>query len=172
MLAFLWIESFFPTIHSVKTGLILTLEECTHYLIKPQTALKLKSSEICDLWNVNTASVRQAHLQTSFPCVAVFEAIRAMQEPTALCHHDTAAKPKTRLGSFHSRLWFHSKKALTQYPLWKKCSICSWICPVTYTACIASQAVAQRRATKLHACNLHIARYLPLTSSHCRWLLI
>lgn len=40
MSSFLRIECFFPTIHSVKTGLILTLEECTHQLIKPKTAPK------------------------------------------------------------------------------------------------------------------------------------
>lgn len=100
--------------------------------------------------------------------MSILDGMRAIQASSALHHQDITAKPKRCAVSFHSSHWFNTGK-VSSHPLWKKFSVCSWIYRAAYTAHVAIQATA-RRATKLHTCNLHIARYWPLTFSHGRWL--
>lgn len=103
---------FFPSIHSVKTGLIFILQEWTDQLIKPQTVPKPQN--LWDLWPFKCEH-SVCRTSASLNIFSLCGCFRGCKTQIVLHHQNTAANCKRCSGLFHSNLWFNNKKELTQH---------------------------------------------------------
>lgn len=143
------------------------------YTLVNQAPNSTQTSKLLRLWpfkREHSVCKTGASLNTVFLCGY----FRGYKTPIVLRHQHTAANCKRCSGLFHGSPRFSNKKELTEHFLGKKCFICIWIYPINYIMQTASQAMARKRAVNFKPVTRFVirARYLSLTSNHCRSMLL